>query len=688
MAVIRVPWLRLVVCVLLAAAPSAVVALDPVSMSASAPGAVAAASDAVVWVLKTPVTSPPAREGHAMAYDSARGRVVLFGGTDGNGPLGDTWEWDGHSWVQRTPATSPTARYGHAMAYDSARGHVVLFGGGGSPGESLADTWDWDGSSWVQRTPATSPPARTGQGMTYDSFLGRLVLFGGQGPAPNYAGRRDTWEWIGTTWLERTPYGRVNPLPRRSTAMVYESLEGGGRVLLFGGYNLWPGASDYLDDTWIWDGLWRNWYQVSLDTSPRARESHAMAYDSARACTVLFGGFSGGLIPWADTWEWLGSGWVQRTPATHPPARAGHAMAYDSARKQVVLFGGAFGGAVLDDTWEYGPANPLPVADAGPDQVLECTGDGKATAALDGSASTDPDSTPGTNDDIVTFDWTENGAALASGETASVPFQLGVHEVLLTVTDRAGATGTDGTIVTVQDTTPPAITCPSSVRVECQAAGESPIALPPAIAADGCFGEVPITNDRTPGGADASGSYPLGSTTVTFTARDGAGNSATCQTVVTVVDTTPPVVTVETTPHYLWPPNHTMSPVHSRVVVHDACDPSPQVILASVVSSEPDDAPGGGDGNTTNDIQGATLGTPDFDVLIRAERDGNGPGRTYTIRYQALDASGNIGAGQDVVIVPHDQGGIGQDPITRQQRSAKPGTRGGQSSVVEVREDQ
>ena len=162
---------------------------------------------------------------------------------------------------------------------------------------------------------------------------------------------------------------------------------------------------------------------------------------------------------------------------------------------------------------------------------------------------------------------------------------------------------------------------------------------------------------------------------------------APCQTVVTVVDTTPPMVTVESTPQYLWPPNHSMSPGHSRVVVHDACDPSPQVILASVVSSEPDDAPGGGDGNTTNDIQGAVLGTPDFDVLLRAERAGNGPGRTYTIRYQALDASGNIGAGQDAVIVAHDQGGIGQDPITRQKRSAKPGTRAGQSIAVEARDE-
>jgi hypothetical protein len=43
-----------------------------------------------------------------------------------------------------------------------------------------------------------------------------------------------------------------------------------------------------------------------------------------------------------------------------------------------------------------------PVASAGADQVLECEGDRRATANLDGSASTDADSTPGTNDDIAT----------------------------------------------------------------------------------------------------------------------------------------------------------------------------------------------------------------------------------------------------------------------------------------------
>jgi len=67
-------------------------------------------------------------------------------------------------------------------------------------------------------------------------------------------------------------------------------------------------------------------------------------------------------------------------------------------------------------------------------------------------------------------------------------------------------------------------------------------------------------------------------------------------------------------------------------------------------------------GTRTNDIQGAVLGTPDFDFFLRAERDGNGPGRTYTIQYLGMDASGNVGAGQDVVFVPHDQGVFARIP--------------------------
>jgi hypothetical protein len=148
--------------------------------------------------------------------------------------------------------------------------------------------------------------------------------------------------------------------------------------------------------------------------------------------------------------------------------------------------------------------------------------------------------------------------------------------------------------------------------------------------------------------------YPLGKTTVTFTATDAAGNTASCSTSITIADSTPPVVTVRADPGLLWPPDHKLRPVHFTVVAVDACDPSPPVSLRSVVSSEADDAPGGRDGSTKGDIQGATSGAPDFDVLLRAERQGGGSGRTYTARYGSTDASGNAATASGTVEVPHD----------------------------------
>ena len=69
-----------------------------------------------------------------MAPDSQRQRVLLFGGKDpgtsGLPVFGDTWSWDGTTWQALAPVVSPPARIWHAMAEDTARGRVVLYGGG------------------------------------------------------------------------------------------------------------------------------------------------------------------------------------------------------------------------------------------------------------------------------------------------------------------------------------------------------------------------------------------------------------------------------------------------------------------------------------------------------------------------------------------------------------------------------
>src|SRR5690606_17895259 len=93
-----------------------------------------------IWRDITPRT-PDARGQPALAFDERRGRTVLFGGAlAGDAALGDTWEWDGTVWRRFEPDPAPPPRMGHRMAYDAARGVVVLVGGS-RRGMFYEDTW-------------------------------------------------------------------------------------------------------------------------------------------------------------------------------------------------------------------------------------------------------------------------------------------------------------------------------------------------------------------------------------------------------------------------------------------------------------------------------------------------------------------------------------------------------------------
>ena len=162
------------------------------------------------------------------------------------------------------------------------------------------------------------------------------------------------------------------------------------------------------------------------------------------------------------------------------------------------------------------------------------------------------------------------------------------------------------------------------------------------------------------GGGTVTGASPtvtltsLGDQTITLTVDDGNGGTDTDTVIITVEDTTSPEITVSVSPDTLWPPNHKMVEVLATVNVRDTGDPLPTVVLTSVVSDEPDDAPRGGDGKTTNDIQGADLGTDDREFFLRAERAGRGDGRVYAITYTVTDGSGNSASATATVTVPHD----------------------------------
>jgi hypothetical protein len=138
----------------------------------------------------------------------------------------------------------------------------------------------------------------------------------------------------------------------------------------------------------------------------------------------------------------------------------------------------------------------------------------------------------------------------------------------------------------------------------------------------------------------------------------------------------PGTVNVAVDPPRLWPPNHRMVDVHITVTLDGGCSPAcptpPSIVLTSVTSDEPDDVVGGGDGNTVNDIQGAGIGSADFDLSLRAERDGSVDGRRYRMTYTATDCTG-VTVGSAVVFVPHDMEGA-SEPISVTAEEISAGT--------------
>jgi hypothetical protein len=197
--------------------------------------------DGVNWT-QLADSGPTVRTRQAMAYDSSRSRTVLFGGLAfgelRNTALADTWEWDGSNWTQ-LEINGPGARFDAAMAYDSVRGRAVLFGGADDAGVALGDTWEWDGSLWSRIAGFGSAPASAGAA----AFKKDCVAFFG-GVLTNASPSPNLWTWDGRHWTLRQ---HIGPGPRFDHAMAYDSKR--GCLVLFGGT---PdlNRANILGDTW------------------------------------------------------------------------------------------------------------------------------------------------------------------------------------------------------------------------------------------------------------------------------------------------------------------------------------------------------------------------------------------------------------------------------------------------------
>ncbi len=286
-----------------------------------------------------PPHAPPPRARHALAYDAARRRVVLFGGVDAAGaPVGDTWSYNGGDWSEVTSTPSPAPRSDTALAYDAARARVVLFGGETANGSVADETWEHDGTAWIQRVVA-SPPARRAHLLAYDAVRQRTVLFGGEtadGTALN-----DTWEWDGTSWQAIA----TATVPGARGVMTWDARR--AAIVAFGGHSV-PG-----DETWEYRGV--DWAAVTLATRPPPRAGTVMAYDAARGRAVIISGGVGVMgADYQDVWEYDGTAWEQIEVVDSPPRRNSAGFVYDPRNGVHVFYGGMTPPSTLQlDTWTF-----------------------------------------------------------------------------------------------------------------------------------------------------------------------------------------------------------------------------------------------------------------------------------------------------------------------------------------------
>jgi sugar lactone lactonase YvrE len=361
-------------------------------------------------------------------------------------------------------------------------------------------------------------------------------------------------------------------------------------------------------------------------------------------------------------------------------------------------------------------ATPV-VADAGPDQFLECGGS-ITPVTLDGTASSGSGS--------LSYTWKEGANILGTGATLSTSLPGGSHMIILTVASSDGGSADDEVVINIADNSAPSLSLsgPNPMTVECHTSFTDP----GATASDGCAGD--LTASIVVSGsvnANAVGSYVL-----TYSVSDGPHSVSQMRTV-NVVDTIPPVLTlnganpmtVECHSRFVDPgatasdscggnltsaitvsgsvnPNvvgtyvltysvtsgtqttsasrivrvmdttppaiilnglsPTMSPADKHydtfsvtdfvTAVTDSCATNlsvSSVVIAKVTSDESDDPKG--QGNTS-----IVIGSNCRSVQLRADRDGSGNGRVYTITFRVTDPAGNRSTATAKVTAPKGRG--------------------------------
>jgi len=221
----------------------------------------------------------------------------------------------------------------------------------------------------------------------------------------------------------------------------------------------------------------------------------------------------------------------------------------------------------------------------------------------------------------------------------------------VTVTDYKGSTGSNNLLV--YPAQGPSITAPAAIA-RTNSGSSCTVMVPDAdlgsaVAVDNCPG---LTVTKT--GVPAGNLFPVGITTITYTATSINGLTKTATQTVTVTDISKPTFTTNlSAPLVVWPPDHKMKDVALTYNTVDICG----TVKNEIIVTSTDPISGVSDGDLSPDWKVVN----DHLVQLRAERGNGKEARVYTITVTPVDVYGNKGVPQSTnVTIAHNITG----PIT------------------------
>ena len=221
--------------------------------------------------------SPGPRFNHTAVWAStlATPAMLIFGGADGKGALGDGWIYtpgqtvSADSWTQFSvmEAGAPTPRQLHTAVWDTMMNRMVVFGGmplaGAPAGEIFA--YDPTAMSWSELNSPLGPAPRWLHTAVWDPVSAQMVVFGGF-DGTMYL--NDGAQLAGSSWSPIT----TTPEPREGHTAVVLAVSGMQEMVIFGGDQ---GLSNPLNTGFAWpitSPAGTTWNR--LDTAPSARTHH------------------------------------------------------------------------------------------------------------------------------------------------------------------------------------------------------------------------------------------------------------------------------------------------------------------------------------------------------------------------------------------------------------------------------